>query len=61
MTRPMKAEPGQFQKSGMNDKTDDLMDRKEGIKENSKKDVALDKKRGIPEIPVEFQIPKAKR
>jgi hypothetical protein len=33
----------------MTDAKDDRMDKKAGIKENSKKDKALDKKRGVPE------------
>lgn len=32
--------------------SDDVADKKAGIKENSKKDKALDKKRGVPELPV---------
>lgn len=39
----------------MTDKQDDKMDKKAGIKEGSKKDMALDKKRGVPEDPKEMK------
>lgn len=62
MAKMMKAEPGQFPKGmKMTEAQDDKIDRKMGIKENSKQDAAQDKKNGVPEIPMEFQSPKSKR
>ena len=42
----------------MTEAMDDRMDKKAGIKENSKADIALDKKRGVP---AEMPMPKSKK
>lgn len=58
MPKMMKAEPGQFPKGmKMTESQDDKIDRKMGIKEDSKKDIAQDKKNGVSQMPEEFMPP----